>query len=117
MLPIVSGCVGEGPAAEYVAFRRLYTQLPDPLTVLTNPQGTTVPTDPAVLYALAGALVEKAKTATDPQLNGLGMFAGRLPAEYATLLIRDTIAVNSRCCAQPAINAWVRQHADLFAKQ
>lgn len=116
LLPVVAGCVGEGPAAEYIAFRKLYTQLPDPATVLANPQGTTVPTDPAVLYALAGALVEKAKTATDPQLNALGVFAGRMSAEYATLLIRDTIAVNARCCAQPSINQWVRAHADLFAK-
>lgn len=116
LLPIVSGCVGEGAAAEYIAFRRLYTQLPDPASVLSNPTGTTVPSDPAVLYALSGALVERAKTAADAQLNALGTFAGRMPAEYATLLIRDTIAVNPRCCSQPSVNQWVRTHADLFAK-
>jgi len=115
LLPVVAGCVGEGPAAEYIAFRRLYTQLPDPLTVLANPQGTTVPTDPAVLYALIGALVERAKTATDPQINALALFAGRMSAEYGTLLIRDTIAVNQRAFGQPGVSDWVRKHADLFA--
>lgn len=115
LLPVVAGCIGEGPAAEYVAFRRIYTQLPDPAVVLSNPQGVTVPSDPSVLYALSAAMVEKARSATDPQLNSLGIFAGRLPDEYAILLIRDTIAVNPRCCSQPSVNAWVRAHADLFA--
>jgi hypothetical protein len=117
LLPVVAGCVGEGPAAEYIGFRRLYTQLPDPLAVLANPQGQTVPTDPAVLYALTGALVERARTATDPHLNALGTFAGRMPPEYGTLLVRDTISVNPRFCAQPAAKAWTRANADLFANK
>jgi hypothetical protein len=89
LLPVVGGCIGEGPAAEYLAFRRLYTQLPDPSVVLSNPSGMTVPTDPAVLYALVGALVERAKTASDGQINALGTFAGRMSAEYGTLLLAN----------------------------
>jgi hypothetical protein len=116
LMPVVAGCVGEGPAAEYIAFRRLFTQLPDPLAIISNPQGTTVPGDPAVLYALTGALVDRARKLPDPQLNSLGVFAGRMPDEYATLLVRDTIAVNPRFMAQPAVATWVRNHADLFSR-
>src|SRR5208282_3440219 len=56
MHPVVSGCVGEGPAAEFVAFRRLYTQLPDPMSIIANPQGAVVPQEPSVVHALSGAL-------------------------------------------------------------
>jgi hypothetical protein len=76
----------------------------------------TVPTDPAVLYALTGALVERARTASDPQLNALGTFARRMPRDIATLLVRDTFGVNPRSCSQPAFSAWVQENADLFAR-
>ena len=115
-LPVIAGCVGEGPAAEFIAFRRIYTQLPDPATVLSNPQGCTVPTDISVIHALTGSLVEHCRKANDPVLNACGVFAGRIPVEYATLLLRDMIAVNPRSVSQPAVATWVRQHADLFAR-
>lgn len=114
-LPVIGGCIGEGPAAEFIAFRRIYTQLPDPATVLSNPQGCTVPQDISVVHALTGSLVEHCRTAADPVLNSCGMFGTRLPVEYATLLFRDLIAVNPRACSQQSVVNWVRQHTDLLA--
>src|SRR5437764_242324 len=58
---VVAGCVGEGPAAEFAAFRQLYRELPDVDAALTAPDATPVPREPAVLYALVGALVEKCR--------------------------------------------------------
>jgi len=116
LLPVVSGAIGDGPAAEYVGFRRIYTDLPDPQRVLASPQSGTVPREPAVLYALAGALAERAKSLTGTLLNNLGTYAGRMPAEFGVLLIRDTVAVNPQFCACPSYAAWVKAHADLFVK-
>jgi hypothetical protein len=99
-----------------VGFRRIYTDLPDPQTVLASPQSGTVPREPAVLYALAGALAERAKSLTGTLLNNLGTYAGRMPAEFGVLLIRDTVAVNPQFCACPSYAAWVKAHADLFVK-
>ena len=49
----VAGCVGEGPAAEFAAFRQLYRELPDVDAALTAPDATPVPREPAAhrLYA------------------------------------------------------------------
>ena len=55
---IVAGCVGDGPAAEFLGFLRLYRELPDLDGVLKSPDSSPVPREPAVLYALVGALVE-----------------------------------------------------------
>ena len=56
---VVAGCVGDGPAAEFVGFLRLYRDLPDLDQVLARPDTSPVPREPAVLYALVGALVER----------------------------------------------------------
>ena len=55
---LVAGCVGDGAAAEFLGFRRLYRELPDIEVALASPETTPVPREPAVLYALVGALVE-----------------------------------------------------------
>lgn len=114
-LPVAAGCLGDGPAAEFLAFRQLYLQLPDPAVILANPTGTTVPTEPAVVYALIGALTERARAATDKELGALAQFAGRLSGEFGTLLMRDSLAVNPRFATLPTTMAWIRANAHLFA--
>src|SRR5829696_3161353 len=64
--PVVAGCVGDGPAAEFVGFLRLYRELPDLDAVLAKPDQAPVPREPAVLYALVGALVERCRQAEAP---------------------------------------------------
>lgn len=114
LLPVVAGCVGEGPAAEYVAFRRLYTQLPNPATVLSTADTCTVPSEPAILYALAGAMVEHIRNAKDTVLTSLVRFAGRLPAEFGVLLMRDAVAVQPRLLALPAAGSWLKTNRHLL---
>jgi hypothetical protein len=64
LLPVVAGCVGEGPAAEFVGFARLCQELPDLDHVLAQPSSTPVPREPAVLYALVGAWSSAARRPT-----------------------------------------------------
>jgi hypothetical protein len=58
-LEIYSGSVGEAMATEYLAFRRIYRELPDPKLMLTNPKGVAIPRDIGVLYAMLAALIDK----------------------------------------------------------
>ena len=103
---VVAGCVGDGPAAEFVAFLRLYRELPDVGVVLQSPDTAPVPTDPAVLYALVGALVEQCKQDRAP-LSALVKYATRLPDEFALLAIRDALAVQPKLVSLPAVQQWV----------
>lgn len=59
-----TGAVGEGAAAEFVGFMRIYRKLPNPDVVLMNPRNGDVPTDPATLYALSGALAHRVTEAS-----------------------------------------------------
>lgn len=85
LLESLSGLVGEGPASEYLAFRRLYLGLPDMAEVLKNPGLVQIPSDPAVLYAMATAAATIAK---EPDMDNLITLAKRFPTEYGVMLIK-----------------------------
>jgi hypothetical protein len=107
LLPLVAGCVGEGPAAEFAGFLRLYRALPDLDEVLRRPAAAVVPGEPAVLYALAGALAERCRSAPPPVLANVVAYAARLPDEFAVLALRDALAVRPQLIALPAAQQWL----------
>jgi hypothetical protein len=116
--PVVAGCVGEGPAAEFVGFVRIYKDLPDPDQVLANPTATAVPREPAVLYALCGALVERCRSADQRLLGNFAQYVGRMPDEFGVLAMRDALAVAPKLLALPPAQAWLARarQRGLFAQ-
>lgn len=112
--PVIAGCVGEGPAAELIGYLRTYRGLPDLAALLAAPDSVTVPTDPGVLYALVGALGERAREAKQATLSAMFRFAGRMPAEYGVLLARDIVAVNKQALALPEAGRWLASHRELL---
>ena len=104
--PVVAGCVGDGPAAEFLGFLRLYRELPDLDGVLARPDTAPVPREPAVLYALVGALVEKCK-ADQASLAGFVKYALRLPDEFGVLALRDALPLNPRLAVLSAVQQWI----------
>lgn len=91
-LAAMSGAVGEGPAAEYIAFRRMFQSLTSIDAILLDPKGCKLPTAPNELYATCTALASKA---TDTNLSRIGIVATRLMnagrGEFSALLMRDCI--------------------------
>lgn len=108
---LLSGTVGEGAAAELVAFLRIYRSLPSPDAVLLDPAGAPVPEDPATLYALTGALSRKASDAT---IDRLCAYADRLPAEFSVLLVRDCIQSCPSAASSAGFIRWASSHADVL---
>jgi hypothetical protein len=108
MLPLVAGCVGDGAAAEFVGFLQLYRELPDLDAILAHPQSAPVPREPAVLFALVGALVERCRNDQAP-FNSFVKYALRLPEEFATLALRDALGVNAKLVGLPAVQQWIAQ--------
>jgi hypothetical protein len=103
---VVAGCVGDGPAAEFAGFLALYRELPDVDAVLAAPDTTPVPREPAVLYALVGALVETCRADGAP-LAAFARYAARLPDEFALLAFRDALAVQPKFVALPGVQQWI----------
>ena len=95
--PLFTGAAGEGFSTEFLAFLRIYRNLPNPDLVLMNPQTAEIPTDPATLYALCGALAARA---SEQNFSRLIEYANRLTAEehggmkhgeFSLLLITDIL--------------------------
>jgi hypothetical protein len=105
---VVAGCVGDAAAAEFVGFLQLYRELPDLDVILKQPDTTPVPREPAVLYALVGALTEKCKSDAVP-VHNLMQYALRFPDEFALLALRDILAVKPKLVSLSIVQQWIAQ--------
>jgi hypothetical protein len=85
---VFTGDVGEGAAAEFCGFLKIYRKLPNVDTILLNPSKADVPTEPATLYALCGALA--ARTSKD-NFGRVMEYVGRILPEFQSLFVRDTV--------------------------
>lgn len=107
----VMGEVGEGAAAEYVGFRRIYSQLPNIDALLLDPKNAQVPTDPAVRYAITGALARKA---TVDNIDRVTAYTARLPAEFAVMTIKDAIKLTPKITSTRAFIEWSTANAEVL---
>lgn len=107
---MIQGAVGEGFAAEFLGFLRTWRDLPDPDLVLQNPETATVPSDPATLFALCGALSHRVDDAT---MQNLVTYCDRLPAEFSVLCVKDAINRNEALVQTTGFIEWARKHTDV----
>lgn len=80
------GSVGEAMATKFCAFLSMYRKLPNPDAVIMDPDGTPVPAEPSVRFALCGALASRV---TVDNFAAICTFVRRLPSEFATMAILD----------------------------
>lgn len=82
----IAGSIGDARALELVAFLAVWRKLPDPDAVLLDPSSAIVPTDPATLYAITGALAGRATLGNGARVL---QYAERLPEAFNVLLTLD----------------------------
>jgi hypothetical protein len=104
------GTVGNGAAAEYSAFIRLYKSIPSIDGILLNPQSAVVPTDPAGLYAVSSALAHRANAANFRQVM---TYLDRIPEEYQVMTVKDATVRDPGLCSCTDFTSWAIKHADV----
>jgi len=91
-LAAIQGAVGEGAAAEVVAFLRIFRELPTLDGILLDPDSAKIPDSAAALYAVATGLASKV---TASNFARIARYADRLyrdnKGEFAVLMVRDAI--------------------------
>lgn len=91
-LAAIAGAVGEPAAVEFLAFLRLYHELPSVDQILIDPDSVPVPTSPATLYALSSALASRT---TDGNFGRIARYVERMMAdgrgEFGVLTVRDAM--------------------------
>lgn len=108
---LYKGAIGEGAAAEFTGFIRIFRNLPNPDSILLNPQSALVPDDPATLYALCGALARKASANTFDRLCD---YFNRLPPEFSVLAVRDSVQICPELTETRAFIEWSSKNADIL---
>lgn len=109
-LPLIAGTIGQGAAIELVAFLQIFRELPNPDTVLLNPDKAIIPEKPSVLYALCGALSKKA---SDNNIDRFVKYANRLPKEFGVLMVTDALKRNADLANSRAVIEWFSINADV----
>lgn len=111
--PIFTACAGEGFATEYIGFRKVYKDIPNPQHILLRPDEVPVPdaSKPAVLYALAGAL---AHVTTPDNFDRVAIYADRMPVEFSILLVCDALKRHPRIDSTPAYIKWGTNNSEVM---
>lgn len=105
------GAVGEGAAAEFVGFLRIFRKLPNPDAILLDPDGSAVPTDPATLFALAGALAHRASTSN---FDRVITYVGRMPPEFSVLTVSYATRRDPSLANSAAFTQWAVKHQEVL---
>jgi hypothetical protein len=119
-LPLYAGATGEGYATEYLAFLKIFRSLPNPDLVLMNPGKAEIPTDPATLYALMGALAARASNQNFARLieyaNRLSSetHGGTKHGEFSILLVFDCVTKKPELKNTNAFIEWSIKNQDLL---
>ncbi len=107
----VAGEVGEGAAAEYTGFRRIYMSLPDIDSILLSPTDAEVPKDPATLYALTGALARKS---TKDNFDRVSKYLSRLSPEFNVMCTKDAIKLQPTIKHSRSFVEWASANAEVL---
>lgn len=110
-MQLIADHVGNGPAAEMEGFLRIFRNLPSIADIIANPDGVTVPNDPATQYALSGALARKADR---KNIDAISRFAKRaLGREFSIVLMVDAVKRDATLAETRAFVDWAAANQDV----
>lgn len=110
-LEAMRGTLGEAVAAEFVGFVRIFRNLPNPDAVLADPNGAEVPSDPATLFALLGALAHRSKV---DNFDRVLQYGARVPADFSVSLVTQAVRRDKALQSSRAFIEWASKNADVY---
>lgn len=115
----VAAFVGDSAAVEFLAFRQIYQNLPDPDSLLANPTGCTLPDitkggGPAIYYALTAALVERVRADGPRVAPAFVALVDRFPKEFSMLAMLDAKRIFPQVTNSPRGQDWLRTHREVL---
>lgn len=108
---LLSGTVGEGEAAHFVAFLGSYANLPNLADILRDPQNTRVPAERQIQFALTGTI---AGWFTEQNADELMKYIVRLPREMQIICLRQIVATDPDMLMTPALMDWTAVNGAAF---
>lgn len=99
----IKGLVGEGAAAEYAAFRKIYDSLISFEEVVMNPTTVKIPKDLSAQYAIVGSV---SHNTTVDNIERVAQFVDRLPSDFGVMYWQDTIKRTPKVRATKPFIKW-----------
>lgn len=97
------GAAGEAFATEYSSFLNIYKDLPNIDKIMLAPDTVPVPKEPAVLYAVSGAIASRI---TDMNASNAFTYIKKLPAEISYACVKDVTVRNPNVVNTRAYIDW-----------
>jgi len=110
-LETLSGAAGQGFAAEFVGFLRVWQSLPAIDDILAAPEKAQVPTNPAALYAISTALANRI---TKETAGKMFRYLTRLPEEFSVLGVRDALRTCPAASNCAEFVKWATTHQNVL---
>ena len=107
----VAALVGDGAAGEYIAFRQIYTSLPDIDDLIENPHTYKKDETPAVMYALTGALAARACT---EKMENIMKVTKKLPTEFQVITLKQSLLKDSSVLQHPSVDQWLSHNSTVI---
>ena len=98
------GAVGHAAASDFWGFLQAKHELPQPRTVIMNPEETIVPHEPSQQILLSGALI---KLADDMNLESICTYAHRMEPEISHYMVGQIIRRNPEMESTDAYSRWI----------
>ena len=107
----IAGLVGEGAAAEYTGFKRIFENLPNIDGIIMNPAKAEVPKDMAVLYALTGALAHRVSV---DNIDRVAEYIARMPQDFQVMCMLDAQTLAPKIRNTKAYVQWTVKNANVL---
>lgn len=102
------GAIGEGMAAEFVGFTRVFHDLPSIDDIIKNPNSAKLPTTPDCQYAVTGLVGSNMVLGN---VDALVTYANRLASEFTFLTLHTAVQRNKSLIDHPKIEEWINTNA------
>ena len=106
----IKGLVGEGAAAEYASFRKIYASLVSFEDVVMSPTTVKIPLDLSAQYAIVGSV---SHNTTMANVERVAQFIERLPTDFGVMFWQDTIKKTPAVKATKAFIRWATQSGNV----
>lgn len=103
---LIKGTVGEGAAAEYLAYTRQSKDLPTVDEILVAPDSAPVPSEknPAARIAVCAMLESKA---TPQNFGRIMQYIERLPVDYQVVFVKSAVTANRAVASSKDYIRWI----------
>lgn len=109
--PLVAGCVSSGVGAEFIAFCKIFDQVPKLAEILADPMKARCPEsddNPSLVYAVAGSMAQHANKSN---IDKLVPYIERMLMEYQVIAFRHILARDNSLANEPAMLDWIKRNS------